>query len=272
MFYPGEPQELRNLVEDLLAEVHATAAPAVAAIVPHAGLIYSGSCAAEVFKRLQLSSTVVILAPNHTGVLGASSGASTWRSGTFQTPLGDISIADEFVSALCDACPLVVHDPMAHAREHAIEVELPFLSLLAPDSDLVPIVLAWDDWDRCRQLGEALAGVIREWHKPISLVASSDMTHYETAESAARKDRIALDRVVQLDGEGLLKACHQHNITMCGRGPAAVVLEAARLLRAGQAEGGEYRHRGRGAGGDQKLLGLYPGRRTGPDYGDPTER
>ena len=254
MFYPGEPQELRNLVEDLLAEVHATAGPAVAAIVPHAGLIYSGSCAAEVFKRLQLSSTVVILAPNHTGMLGAKSGASTWRSGTFQTPLGDISIADEFVSALCDACSLVVHDPMAHAREHAIEVELPFLSLLAPDSDLVPIVLAWDDWDRCRQLGEALASVVREWHQPVSLVASSDMTHYENAESAARKDRIALDRIVQLDGEGLLKACHQHNITMCGRGPAAVVLEAARLLGAEQVDVVDYRNSGWVTGDDSQVV------------------
>jgi len=250
LFYPGEPQELRNLVEDLLAEVQATAA----AIVPHAGLIYSGSCAAEVFKRLQLSSTVVILAPNHTGMLGARSGASTWRSGTFQTPLGDISIADEFVSALCDACSLVVHDPMAHAREHAIEAELPFLSLLAPDSDLVPIVLAWDDRDRCRQLGEALAGVVREWHQPISLVASSDMTHDENAESAAQKDRIALDRVTQLDSEGLLKACHQHNLTMCGSGPAAVVLEAARLLGARHVEVVDYSNSGWVTGDNSRVV------------------
>jgi AmmeMemoRadiSam system protein B len=221
-------------------------------------LIYSGACAAEVFKRLQLSPTVVILAPNHTGMLGTPGGASTWRSGVFQTPLGEIAIAEDFVSALCAACPLVGHDPMAHAREHAIEVELPFLSLLSPSSAIVPIVLAWDDWDRCRQLGEALAGVVREWPGAVSLIASSDMTHYESAASAEQKDRVALERVTGLDGEGLLKICHQRNITMCGRGPAAVVLEAARLLGAAEAEVVDYRNSG-WVTGDEGQVVAYAG-------------
>ncbi|MFB3111755.1 MAG: AmmeMemoRadiSam system protein B [Gemmatimonadales bacterium] len=254
LFYPSEPDELRTLVEGLLAAVQATEGPATAAIVPHAGLIYSGACAAEVFKRLQLAPTVVILAPNHTGKLGISGGASTWNRGAFQTPLGDFAIAEEVVSALRDACPLVEHDPMAHAREHAIEVELPFLSLLSPDSRLVPLVLAWDDWDRCRELAEALALIVRDCSEPVSLLASSDMTHYESAASAERKDRIALEHVFKLDGEGLLNACHENDITMCGRAPCAVVLEAARLLGATHAELVDYRNSGLVTGDNERVV------------------
>ncbi len=258
MFYPNDPDELRTLVEGLLAAVQGAEGAATAAIVPHAGLIYSGACAAEVFKRLALAPTVVILAPNHTGRRGTTGGASTWYRGAFRTPVGDLAIAESVVSALCDACPLVEHDPLAHAREHAIEVELPFLSLLSPDSALVPLVLAWDDWDRCRRLAEALARVVSEWPEPISLLASSDMTHYESAASAERKDRIALEHVFKLDGEGLLNACHENDITMCGRAPSAVVLEAARLLGAKEAELVDYRNSGL-VTGDTESVVAYAG-------------
>ncbi len=221
-------------------------------------MIYSGSCAAEVFKRLQFPSTVVIVAPNHTGMVGAPGGASTWSRGVFQTPLGDIAVAEDFASALCAACPLVAHDPLAHAKEHAIEVELPFLSLLSPSTAIVPIVLAWDDWDRCRQLGEALAGVVRDWPEPVGLIASSDMTHFESAASADQKDHIALEHVARLDGEGLLDACRKHRISMCGRAPAAAVLEAARLLGAERGELVDYRNSG-WVTGDEGHVVAYAG-------------
>ena len=132
-------------------------------IVPHAGLVYSGACAAEVFKRIQLAQTVVILAPNHTGTVTARGGASAWTEGAFRTPLGDIRVEEDFGAKLCEICDLVSHDPAAHRDEHAVEVELPFLSLLAPRSAILPIVLAWDDWDRCRILAEAIVTVVKGW-------------------------------------------------------------------------------------------------------------
>lgn len=216
--------------------------------------MYSGGCAAQVFKRVDLAPTVVILAPNHTGMCGARAGGSAWRSGAFQTPLGNVAVAEAAVSALCEATPLVEHDPVAHAQEHAIEVELPFLTLLAPNSAIVPLVLAWDDWDRCRQLAEALAGIVRDRMEPVTLIASSDMTHYESAASAEQKDRVALDHVSRLDGQGLLDACRARNITMCGRAPSAVVLEAARLLGAEQGEIVDYRHSGWVTGDDSSVV------------------
>jgi AmmeMemoRadiSam system protein B len=252
-FYPSSEEELRSLAGGMLAEVDADPQPAVAAIVPHAGLIYSGQCAAHVWKRVRIPETVVLLAPNHTGAL-ASPGASAWSRGRFAMPFGDVPIAEEVLERLSAACPLVRHDPTAHLREHAIEVELPFVQLLASGTSLVPIVLAWDRWEPSLQLATALAGVVRESDGDVLLVASSDMTHYESAASAAHKDGLALDAVKRLDGAGLLDVCHRETITMCGRAPAAVVLEAARQLGATQGEVVDYRHSGWVTGDDSQVV------------------
>ncbi len=253
-FYPGDPSELRSMVEGMLGEVDAEPLRARAAIVPHAGLIYSGRCAAQVWGRLQIPSVVVIIAPNHTGLLENPGGASAWDHGSFQTPLGSVPVAGVFLERAEDACGMLRHDPLAHAREHAIEVELPFLRMLAPQTTLAPIVVAWDRWEPARELGEALATVASQWPSEVLLVASSDMTHYESAQSAARKDRLALDAVERLDGEALLDVCRREHVTMCGRGPAAVVLEAARRLGATRAEVVDYRHSGWVTGDDAEVV------------------
>lgn len=253
-FYPADAGELRALVERFLAEVEAEPARVRAAVTPHAGLIYSGGCAAQVFGRLEFPPVVVILAPNHSGLLGAPGGASLWARGAFETPLGPVPVAAEFAEALEGRCPLAAHDPSAHAREHAVEVELPFLALLAPDSAVVPIVLAWDDWERCKELADALAGLASEWPEDVLFVASSDMTHYESARSAERKDRIALAAIERLDGAGLLDACERQGITMCGRAAAAVAIEAARQLGATRAELVDYRHSGWVTGDDASVV------------------
>lgn len=253
-FYPDDPHGLRAMVQGFLDEVDAGRREALGAIAPHAGLIYSGQCAAHVFARVEIQETVVILAPNHTGRLGAPGGASLWRSGAFGTPLGPVPIDEELASLLETECALVAHDPEAHAREHAVEVELPFLRILAPDCAIVPLVLAWDDWDRCRVLGAALAEVVEKVDRRVLLVASSDMTHYEPADRAAEKDKAALAAVEKLDGERLLRVCHERNVTMCGRAPAAAVLEATRRLGAGSGDLVDYRHSGMVTGDDSSVV------------------
>ncbi len=242
-FYPADPVELRSLVATCLEGVPAEERRAVAVLAPHAGLEYSGRCAGEVFGRIRLAPTLVILAPNHTG-RSASPGASVWRAGTFETPLGPVGIDEDFAGALIDSCDLAGHDASAHAREHAIEVELPFVRTLATNSRIVPIVLAWDDWPPSARLAAALAGLTRTWPHDVLFVASTDMTHFESAARAAEKDRLALDAVGRLDGEGLLDVCHRERISMCGRAPAATVIETARLLGATHADLVDYRHSG----------------------------
>ena len=252
-FYPRDPGELRALVAGCLAGVPEEARRSVAAIAPHAGLVYSGRCAGAVFGRTALPPTVVILAPNHTGRCG-SRGASLWRSGAFETPLGAVRVDDELGRALEASCDLVDHDPSAHVSEHAIEVELPFLQVRAPDAAIVPVVLAWDDWPRSKRLADALVEVVSGWPHAVLLLASSDMTHYESAEAAERKDRLALDAVTALDGRRLLDVCDREHVTMCGRAPAAVVLEAARQLGAAGADVVDYRHSGLVTGDDREVV------------------
>ncbi len=253
-FYPDDPQALRATVEAFLSTVQAERRPAMGAVVPHAGLVYSGACAATVFAQIELPAVAVIVAPNHTGRCRARSGVSTWAAGGFQTPLGVTSVAEGFLAELSAAFPAAEHDPTAHGGEHAIEVELPFLSILSPSTAIAPIVLATDDWDVCQALGQALASVARTWPEPVSLIASSDMTHYESAESAEAKDRVALAKVAALDGRGLLEVCRRGGITMCGRAPAAAILEAARTLGAKQAAVVDYRHSGMVTGDDRHVV------------------
>ena len=257
-FYPAQPARLGALVQQLLGEPPATRRTVRAVVVPHAGLMYSGACAGRVFGAIAIPPVVVVLAPNHTGQVHARGGASAWARGAFETPLGRTAVAEEFLAALLARCPLVEHDPVAHAGEHAIEVELPFLQTLAPECTLAPLVLAWDDWPSCRELAAALAEGVRSASTPVLLVASSDMTHYEPAAVCQRKDRLALDALARLDGAELLATCRREHITMCGRAPAATVVEAARLLGASGAEVVDYRNSA-WVTGDESSVVAYAG-------------
>jgi len=255
-FYPRTKRELERAVRELLEAVPPTSpAPARAAVAPHAGYVYSGLTAAHVFARLAIPPVVVILAPNHTGVCGARGGASLWEDGAFRTPLGDVPVDARFAAALLEASPLVGVDHTAHAGEHAVEVEVPFLQMRRPDVRIVPLVLAWDGWDGCRRLGEALAGVTERWSEPVLLLASSDLTHYEPARVAERKDRLALEAVAALDGEELLRRCRREGISMCGRAPTATVVAAARTLGAARADVVHYSHSGMVTGDDAAVVG-----------------
>ena len=240
----------------LLAAVPAAVpAPAIAAMAPHAGYLYSGLTAAHVFARLELPQLVVVLAPNHTGVCRAAGGVSLWEAGTFHTPVGDVPVDQEFGAALLHASSLVGVDHAAHAAEHAVEVELPFLLARRPDVRIVPLVLAWDDWERCHELGEALAALVARWSQPVLLLASSDLNHYESATVAERKDARVLEALSRLDGAELLERCRREHISMCGRAAAAAVIAAARPLGASHATVVDYRHSGWVSGDNTAVVG-----------------
>ncbi len=255
LFYPGQPASLLAAVQTLLEEPDASPAPAVAAIVPHAGYVYSGRTAAEVFARLDVPRRCIVVAPNHTGQGAAVHGGSVYAVGVLVTPVGEIPVDEILAAALLAACPYLEDDPDAHRREHAVEVELPFLLARRPDVTVVPVVLGWVDWPRTRALGEALASVVRGAGEPVLLLASSDMNHFESAATGGAKDRLALEPVERLDGEALLEVTRKHRVTMCGRVPAAAVLHAARLLGASRAEVVHYSHSGMVTGDNDQVVG-----------------
>jgi AmmeMemoRadiSam system protein B len=149
---------------------------------------------------------------------------------------------------------LLVEDPLAHAEEHSVEVLLPFLQMRNAAARIVPIVLGWGDWEPTRRLAHAIHDVIAD-RRDVLLVASSDMNHYESAAISTEKDASALERIVALDGEGLLEVTRTRQISMCGRIPVACVLEVARLAGHERAVVVGYSHSGLVTGNNDRVVG-----------------
>ena len=231
-FYPGSAKTLKLEVDRYLA-IDVTPRPAKAAIAPHAGYVYSGAVAGKVFASVEIPKTCIVLSPNHTG-MGAN--AAIMASGSWRIPTGTIPVATAIAEQLMAACPSLTDDPTAHLAEHSLEVELPFLLARQPDLSIVPIALSRVDSSHCRAIGEAIAAVVQSTSDPILIVTSTDMNHYENQTRTMEKDRLAIDRVLAMDADGLLATCAEHRISMCGVIPTAVTIHAGRALGAKQAE------------------------------------
>ncbi len=222
-FYPASPEKLRKQVEDCL-EHTAPRQKAIAIVAPHAGLIYSGPVAGSVYSRVVLPHTLILIGPNHTGF---GSPISVFPEGEWEMPNGPVMIDQDLAEALVDRSPHVELDVQAHLHEHCLEVHLPFLQYLLQDFKIVPIVMMRGDLGVCQELGRTLAEIVRGSAEPILLVASTDMTHYETDRSAREKDQAAIDQILNLDAEGLYRVVKERKISMCGYAPTVTVLAAA---------------------------------------------
>lgn len=229
-FYTNEPIELAQQVRSFCAGGASEGRrKAIACMAPHAGYRYSGHVAGAVYARLDLPRRFILLGPRHypRGEAQAILSEGSWR-----TPLGPAQIDAPLAAELKRACPALVEDAIAHRDEHALEVQLPFLQVLAGDFLFVPIALGTRDFEKLEFLGEAIAEVVGKCPEPVLIVASSDMNHYETDAITRVKDRMALDRIEALDPRGLLDVVRREGITMCGVGPAVSMLTAARRLGA----------------------------------------
>ena len=229
-FYPAEPTRLARELERLLAAPGAPPRAALAVLAPHAGYVYSGSVAGATYARVEVPRLAIVLCPNHTG-LGAP--AALWPDGAWKTPLGPVPVDAGLTEAL-RACPIVEDDRAAHRREHALEVQLPFLRTRRPDVAIAALCLGPLDADACAEVGRAVADAARR-HGAL-VVASSDMSHYEPAQVARAHDERALERFLALDARGLWQRVREEDISMCGVIPATVALFAARDLGATRAE------------------------------------
>lgn len=231
-FYPGTEQALRNELRRLIPE-NCRKQQAIGVISPHAGYLYSGSTAGKLLAGIAIPRTVIILGPNHygTGCLAALSPDAGW-----QTPLGTVPIEKRLAGLIQQQVPAIQEDAVAHLREHSLEVQVPFLQYLRNDITIVPLCLAFGDYAGCELVGNGIAAAIKEFGEPVLILASSDMTHYEPAETAKQKDSMALERALDLDPEGLVQVCRSNRITMCGVIPAATMLVAAKVLGATGAE------------------------------------
>jgi len=261
-FYPGKPAELRHEVEEFLSAGSAKASAktgtptsklhALGIIAPHAGYVYSGAVAGAVYARIEVPRRVIVLCPNHTGLGEALSITST---GSYRTPLGEIPLDDAMGAALKAGFPLLREDALAQQREHAVEVQLPFLQMAQPDLTFVPITVGTGQFEVLAALGLVLAKSIAACAEPVLIVASSDMNHYESDDETRVKDALAIEQVLQLQPMGLYQTVRSQSISMCGVGPAVAMLTAVLKLGAHKAELIQYATSGDVSGDREHVVG-----------------
>jgi MEMO1 family protein len=226
MFYPEHEGELRATVDALLADVRPgkEKGKLVGIIVPHAGYTYSGVTAAQAYGLLRemKKATAVIIGPSHREYFD---GVSVFSGSSFTTPLGAVEIDGNIRSALMKKTPVLRSSLEGHKSEHSIEVQLPFLQRTVRDLKIVPIVIGNQTREYCEELGSGIAEVVRD--EDVVLVASSDLSHYYTSETAHKLDAVAIASIKDLDYRTLMKDIDLEKTEACGGGPIASVLCAA---------------------------------------------
>jgi len=256
-FYPGTKIGLNHQIQECfldnrgiqkLPKIDQSKKDIKGIVVPHAGYVYSGAIASFSYNDLAadgFADTFTILGPNHTGM---GSGVSIMTDGAWETPLGSVTVNSEIAKQIHKG--IIDCDDMAHLSEHSIEVQLPFLQFIAKekDFDFVPICMMMQDFETAFEVGTIIAETIKNNTKKVVIIASTDFSHagfnymsmppkgVRVDDYAKKQDKYAIDKIVSLDPQGLIQTIHDKNISMCGYGPVATMLVAAKKLGASKAE------------------------------------
>jgi len=237
-FYPADPVELNGLIDECFVSsplgpqgIKQVPSAMIAGMVPHAGYVYSGPCAAHLYGSLDPAiKRVIILGVNH-WARGHRASLSPWP--IWRTPLGEVTVDQELGDSLEARVRFLKPDAPAHAQEHSIEVQLPFLERVLADFTFLPISLSHLSVDECAELGAAIAELCKTaagGEAKTLILASSDLSHYLSPKETEKLDRMALEPVLAVDPLGLLRVVEEKNISMCGVLPTAVMLFAAAAL------------------------------------------
>lgn len=259
VFYPGTKEAVEKEISSY-ATAEKNRQPALGLISPHAGYRYSGPVAAKVFSKVLITGSVILIGPNHRGA-GSSfppPKAAICAEGEWTTPTGPAPIDETLSALLLEESPLLTIDPMAHDGEHSLEVQIPFIHFYSGAVKIVPIILSRISPDQAMFLAEGIIRSVKRFGKPVTLVASTDMSHYVPHKVAEIEDRKAIEKILALDGPGLMETCGRESISMCGDGPTAVVIEACKGLGATTAELIDYKTSGQ-TGGDYSSVVGYAG-------------
>lgn len=243
-FYPATQEGLRKAIEEAFRhELGPGRMPerimkerrTVSVVCPHAGYMYSGPVAAHSYYILGCEpepASVIIIGPNHTGL---GSPISIMAEGAWRTPLGDMEIDGDLAGAILRSSEMIDVDEMAHAREHSIEVQLPFLQYIyGPELRFVPICMGLQDLESSREVGKAIGEALDG--REAVIVASTDLTHYEPQASAKKKDMIVIESILSMDEASLQERVYKNRITMCGYGPVSAALVASKAAGSRKAE------------------------------------
>jgi AmmeMemoRadiSam system protein B len=216
--------------------------------------MYSGPVAANGYSKLAIDGqpdVCIILGPNHTGI---GSGLSIQTEGAWETPIGVTRVDSDLAKRIQKSSSLIDVDEGAHASEHSIEVQLPFLQFLFKETiEFVPICMMMQDLTTSREVAKTI--VENTKGKNVAIIASSDFTHYEPQADANRKDREAIDAILKLDDEQLNELGESNHVTMCGYGPITTLIAAAKMLGNVKAELLAYKTSGDITGDKSAVVG-----------------
>jgi AmmeMemoRadiSam system protein B len=241
-----------------MVEPQAEKEKAWAVVSPHAGFSYSGYVAGAVYSSVVLPKRFVILGPSHRG---QRSLFGIVTEGSWETPLGEVAVDPVLAEGLLRGSSLIEVEEGAHEEEHSIEVQLPFLQYLCSGFSIVPLsVSPAADYGALEELGSALAAAIRQAKTDVLVVASTDMSHYVSQETARKKDFMAIERIQSLDARGLFDIVQDEDISMCGFQPTAAAILAAKELGASRADLIRYMTSGDTSGDYRQVVG-YAGLR-----------
>lgn len=250
-FYPSEPETLSEQIAEFVSS-SSEKVRGLGCIVPHAGYMYSGHVAGAVYASIEIPKKCIVLGPRH---FPRGEPMAILSEGGFATPLGEAQIDARLATALAQECPRLREDAVAHEREHSLEVQIPFLQVLAKDFRFVPVVLATDRYGAIEELGRAMAKVIAAESEPVLVIASTDMNHYEDDATTRVKDGRAIERILALDPRGLYDTVRGEGITMCGYAATTTMLIAMRELGAIEARLVRYATSADASGDREQVVG-----------------
>ena len=254
-FYSADPKELSDSIDGLKVSTEQvpTDRRVEIAIAPHAGYPYSGPVAAYTFKAIARNhyKTIIIIGPSH---FFPFEGISIWPKGGFKTPLGAVPVDEDFAQALLKENPKFQFLPQVYEREHAIEVELPFLQKTFDGVRIVPILMGNPDPQVCHDLAVALDKLIGQ-REDVLILISSDMSHYYTYDVANRMDDLTLQAIKDIDPKKFFEGCIARKMEMCGFVPVTTALLFAKLRGIKHVEVLKHANSGDTSGDKTKVVG-----------------
>ena len=226
-FYPGEANEMVEYLKHYLSNTGPHPVQARAVMLPHAGWVFCGAVIGKTLAAVQIPRRVIILSPKHTPY---GSSCSIPVEDVWEIPGGEVKIAKELGGLLKQLCPGLDRDSEAHYQEHGVEVLLPFLRVLNPNVEVLPIVIGQIAPDRTTEIARALARLTQALDEPPLFIISSDLNHFAPQEENRRRDQLALKALGSGDPAKLFEVCVENEISMCGLLPAMTVLQTLRSL------------------------------------------
>jgi hypothetical protein len=253
-WYPGKPDVLRADIEKYFSTASNIELnrDIKALIAPHAGYIYSGQIAAYAYRlvRGEKYDTVIVVGPSHRL---AFHGVSVFLGGGYETPLGVVPVDEAMGRTIISLNKDVQEIPEAHAQEHSIEIQLPFLQVALGKVSFVPLVMGDQNESTCQNLAQSIHEAAGD--KRVLVVGSSDLSHFHDYQKAVKLDSVSIKCLEAVDAKGLLENLNDNKTEACGGGPMAVAILVAKKRGALKAKVLKYANSGDITGDKTSVVG-----------------